>query len=278
MTTRRLPADTYRVAIPSYQRPHMLTERTLPMLLNGGVTPDRITIFVHDNDPHLDAYQQLASTSGTELHITTARGINAQRDRIRHHYPPGTPLVQTDDDLTHLTQATDPKTLRTITNIDTLIRNMFLGTAGHDLYVWGLSPVVNPFFMKPGHLTEGLKFLIYTMIGCFNRPDHPVHTTTVPTKDDYELSLRAWWYDGAVLRNDGVAARADIYKAAGGCQLTRKPEHAHQAVDSLIQQWPGLVRRNTRRKSDHPEILLAPKPRHTGHPPTTPPPGVKKTA
>jgi hypothetical protein len=252
----------------------MLTERTLPMLTTGGVDPARVTVFTHDHDPNLPAYRTITRSSGVALQVTTARGINAQRTEIINHYPPGTPLTQVDDDLTGVVAAVDKKTLRRVTDIHGLIEEMFWATAARDLHVWGLAPVPNAFYLTPGHLSEGLKFLIYTMIGVYTRPGHPVHTTTVATKDDYELSLRAWWYDGASLRHDGAAAKADIYKAPGGCQATRKPEHAQQAVTELLRAWPGLVRRNTRRKSDYPEILLTPRKRHTGHPPTTPPPGV----
>lgn len=269
----RQPADAYRVAIPSYQRPGMLTTRTLTALTNGGVDPGRVTVFVHDNDPHLSDYTNRVTAWGAQLAITTARGINQQRAAILDHYPTGTPLVQIDDDLTAVLTTPDRKHLHPVTDLHGFLTGMFYDTAGRDLYVWGLNPTTNAFYMRPGRLAEGLRFLMFSLWGCYTRPGHPVHTCTVPTKDDYELSLRAWWYDGAVLRHDGATADADIYKAPGGCQLTRLPEHAEQGAAKLIADWPGLVRRNPRRKSGYTEILLTPKPRHAGHPPGTPVPG-----
>lgn len=210
--------------------------------------------------------------------VTDQRGITAQRTHIAAYFPLGTPVLNVDDDVTGLEQALDSKTLRPVTDVDQLVRDMFTNTAGRDLWVWGLAPVVNAYFMKPDTLTEGLKFLIFTFWGCFSRPGHPVHQFTVPYKDEHELSLRAWWYDGATVRHDGVAARANFYTLPGGCQAAgRNHEQIVASVESLLVQWPGLVRRNTRRKSEHPEILLAPKRRHRGHSPNTPVPGAVNT-
>jgi len=274
VTIRRQPAHTYRVAIPSYRRPKTLSERALPLLLNGGVEPRRVRVFCHDNDPDLPAYRDVVATFGVELETTTQRGITAQRTHIAAAFPPGTPVLNVDDDVTALEQALDQKTLRPVKNIDALVLDMFTTTAGRDLWVWGLAPVVNAYFMRPDRVTEGLKFLIFTFWGCFSRPGHPVHQFTVPYKDEHELSLRAWWWDGATVRHDGVAARANFYTLPGGCQAAGR-DHAQisASVDSLLAQWPGLVRRNHRRKSEYPEIVLATKKRHRGHPITTPPPG-----
>lgn len=272
MTRRRHPKD-YRVAVPSYQRSSMLKEKTLAALAAGGVDPSRITVFVHGHDPQLHTYRELAARARVAIEVTGANGINAQRAAILAHYPPGTPLVQVDDDLTCVVEAVDAKTLRPVQDLDGFLRGMFLNLMARDLWVWGLSPTANAFYMRPGRISEGLKFLMFAAWGCFTRPGHPVHTCTVPTKDDYELSLRAWWYDGATVRHDGAAARADIYTAPGGCQLTRKPEHAEIGAAKLIADWPGLVRRNPRRNSPYTEILLTPRPRHRGRPASTPLPG-----
>lgn len=266
----------YRVAIPSYQRADMLASAALPLLTERGVSPERITVFLHDNDPQRPAYERLAADAGVGLVTTPARGITAQRTAILNHYPEGTPLLSVDDDVTNLREALDSKTLRPVADVDALVRLMFDTTEERGLHVWGLSPVPNAYFMKPGAINEGLKFLIFTFWGCKVRHGHPVHKFTVPYKDEHELSLRAWWYDGATVRHDGVAASANYYTAPGGCQAAgRDLAQVEASVVSLLEQWPGLVRRNLRRKSDWPEIVLATRKRHDGNPPHVPPPGVR---
>lgn len=264
----------YQVAVPSYRRAKMLAERTLPFLTSGGVAPQKITVFVHNHDPDLNDYRRVAEQFGVHLYSTDERGINAQRAAIRRSYRPGTPLVQLDDDVRSLHEAVTEKRLEQVTDVDRFFMAMFEHTMSIGLHSWGLTPVLNPFFMKPGQFSDGLKFVIFSLFGNFVRPsDHPTYVNTVPTKDDYEFSLRSWWYDGGILRNEHVAAKADIYKAPGGCQDTRTVQMAADSVDSLIRQWPGLVRINTRRKSDFVEILLNRRPRHDGYPLGMPVPG-----
>lgn len=272
--------DHYRVAVPSYRRADMLAKRTLPFLLDGDVTPGRITVFVHNHDEQhaRGEYVAVAERFGVNLVATDARGINAQRAAIRAHYPEGTPLVQADDDITDIRAAVDAKTLTKVRNVDGFFREMFTLTADAGLFSWGLTPVANAYFMKPDRINDGLKFVIFSLFGNVVRHGHPVYENTVPTKDDYEFSLRSWWYDGGIIRHEGYVAKADIYKAPGGCQDTRTVAAAEQSVQSLMAQWPGLVRRNTRRKSDFPEILLARRPRHAGNAIDVPPPGVSISA
>lgn len=264
----------YQVAVPSYRRPKMLAERTLPFLMDGHVDPERVTVFVHNHDESLPAYREVAARFGVHLHATDERGINAQRAAIRRTYRPGTPLVQLDDDVRSLHEAVSEKRLEQIVRVDAFFETMFEVTRTAGLFSWGLTPVLNPFFMKPGRYSDGLKFVIFSLFGNYVRPsDHPTYINTVPTKDDYEFSLRSWWYDGGILRNEHVAAKADIYKAPGGCQDTRTVQMAADSVDSLIRQWPGLVRINTRRKSEFVEILLNRRPRQDPKPIGEPVPG-----
>lgn len=264
----------YQVAVPSYRRADMLRQRTLRFLRNGHVPADRITVFVHRHDEQLDAYRRVADDRGVRLVVTDVRGINAQRAAIRDHYPAGTNLVQVDDDVTMLLRTDDGKQLTQVAMVDWFFQNAFQTTLKLGLWSWGLSAVPNAYFMRPGHISDDLKFVIFSLFGTVVRPGHPAYVNTVPTKDDYEFSLRSWWYDGGIVRFNDHVARADIYKAPGGCQDTRTVRLAEASVQSLINQWPGLVRRNHRRKSDFPEILLARRGRHDGHPADIPPPGV----
>ena len=272
----RKPARTYEVAIPTYARADLLERTTLHLLASRGVAPERITLFVDATDPDFGAYQDLAHTKGLAgVHTCRSRGINAARRAIADYYPHGTPVVQCDDDITDVLRATGPKSLVPVTELHTWLQLAFTTTAGADLYCWGVNPVVNPYFMAPrqGGPSTGLKFLIGTFWGFFSRPGHPVHATTVEVKEDYDTSLRAWWYDGGALRFDTVSVKADHYRAAGGCQDYRTLAASATATDKLLRTWPGLVRRNTRR-AGHDEVLLVPKRRHRGHPTHVPPPGL----
>lgn len=276
----RQRATEYQIVIPSYHRAEGIDRKALAFLSASTVPLDRVTIVLHDNDPQLAAYQDLAVKYPIRVVPTPMRGITAQRTNIPNLFPAGAPLLCLDDDVTGIVEAVDTKTTRPLADLHQFIIDMFRDTAARDLNVWGLAPVVNPFYMSPGRVSEGLKFLIFTVIGFYNRPGHPVHEFTVPYKDEHETSLRAWWYDGGTVRADGVAAQANYYTDPGGCQapgeFQRTPEKVAWSVDELERQWPGLIRRNTRKKdTGYVEITLTPKKRHAGHKPNVPPPGAR---
>ncbi|HEY2194497.1 MAG TPA: hypothetical protein VGH76_19675 [Actinomycetospora sp.] len=273
MIRRGRPSE-YQVAIPSYRRPAVLTTKTLPTLIGGGVVPERITVFLHADDPDLEDYRALLPYD-VDVEVTGAVGITAQRAAILNAYPVGCPLVQVDDDLSGLVKALDAKRTAPVTDIDAVFRSMFYETAARDLWVWGLSPTSNAFYMTPGRITTGLRFCIGTVLGTYTRPGHPVHDGRAATKEDYELCLRAWWWDGGVVRADGIAPDADHY-TAGGCSELRTPDVEEASVQALLADWPGLVRRNEKRRSGYPEIKLAVKPRAASHPTTVPPPGTRR--
>lgn len=270
LPTRADPAS-YRVAVPSYRRVDTLATRTLPMLLTGGVAPDRIAVYAHASDDNLPDYRGLCDSAGITLRVSDVRGIAAQRETILADHPPGTALLQVDDDVSGVFEAIDTKYLRRVDDVDGFARRMFAETTRRDLWVWGLAPVPNAFFLTPGRLFEGLKFAIFSFLGCYTRPGHPVHTTTVETKEDYELCLRAWWWDGGILRHDGAAARADHY-SAGGCSQLRTPAIESASAEALSAAWPGLVRPNTRRQGPYAEVLLARRGRGPSRAPSETPP------
>jgi hypothetical protein len=265
------PSD-YQVAVPSWRRADLLRDKTLTTLRRGGVSMSRLTVFINMHDPQLNEYLALAEAFGFDIQSLYDQGINATRRRIADHFPPGTPVVCMDDDVTRVARAVSPKKLDDIGDLGQFFADAFQRTSDEGLQVWGVNAVANPYFMQ-GKTTTDLKFLIATLWGFYSRPGHPVHATTVEVKEDYESSLRAWWYDGGLVRFSNVTAVADHYRAAGGCQDYRDAARSQEAAERLIADWPGLVRINTRRKSGHAEVLLARKARHEGHPVDTAPPG-----
>lgn len=269
--------DPYRVVIPSYQRPNRLVNQTMVTLYDKGVDLKLVDIFLHDNDPFLEEYDAVQAQTGANLIITPARGIGEQRQAIVNHYPEGTRLVGMDDDIEEVICTTGPRwaDVLPVADLHTRFEYMFDLCELEDLYVWGTAPVNNPFFMKPWgtYPSQGLKLCMFTLFGWVNRPGHPAHTQTVQYKDEQEFSLRAWWYDGAVLRADDMAVKTVFY-ADGGCTAAgRNWQQVEDSTVSLMQQWPDLITRNTKKGSEWPEVKLARRKRTEGHSVDTLPPG-----
>jgi hypothetical protein len=68
------------------------------------------------------------------------------------------------------------------------------------LYIWGIYPVRNPFFMKKGVSTD-LKFIIGVLRGFINRHTKKLEPSPkAEGKEDYEQSILYYKMDGGVLR------------------------------------------------------------------------------
>lgn len=271
---------SYVVAIPSYQRPDELFAHSLATLASKHVPLDQVYVFLHEHDPHLDTYLLKLDLMGVHAVVTQAQGIGEQRTAITNHFPEGAQVVGMDDDIQGVMSTTGPRWAHAyqVENLDALFTHMFAHVKQEGLAVWGLAPVDNPFFLKPGQISLGLKLVMFTLFGFINRPGHPVHQGTVRYKDEQEFSLRAWWYDGAVARNDGVAVKTTFY-SDGGCQAAgRNYDQVDESVESLLVQWPGLIKRAPKRKSAWPEVALARRQRHPGNPVHALPPGAAALA
>lgn len=271
---------TYSVVIPSYQRPEGLVRKSLATLLAGGVPREMITVYLHAHDPYIETYIAYLSGLGINQRITNHRGIGPQRQQIIADFPPNTKIVSMDDDIRRVVRAVKPSgrdALRTVTDLDGWFRQMFDAAAIEGLYVWGAAPVPNAFYMRHDRpYSTGLKLVMFNLYGFLNRPGCPVHTQTVKYKDEQELTLRAWWYDGGVVRSDDTAPVGEFY-TPGGCQADgRDYAEVRASSEALIAQWPDYLRWNTKKKSEWPEVDLVRQPRTAGHPFDTPPPGVTR--
>lgn len=246
--------NDYQVAVISYRRPDVCAARTLTLLTAGNVNPQLVTVFVSD-PAELPTYQQTCGPFGVNV-VLGKPGLAANRNYVNSYYPAGQLLLCCDDDLRRLVRlnpAAPPKFLP-VTDVDALIRRGFAAAADVGATLWGLYPTVDARVMQH-RAASGLRFILGSFHGKVNRPAEKV---SCHCKDDYELTLQRWETDGTVLRLDDTAVVTYYAATPGGLQHEggRTPAKAEQDVAYLERRWPGVVHRNTRRKSDFPEILL----------------------
>lgn len=245
----------FEVAIPSYRRPHLLATHTLPMLTRGGVTPDRITVFLNPADPDFLLYQGLIEGAGVRWQEAGA-GLAGARNAITDHYEEGTPLLQCDDDLRSIHRLQGDK-LVTLSAVDSVFGHVFERAAAERVTLWGPSPVSNPYFMRPEWKT-GLWFCIGSLWGTFNVKAHRI---TNSAKEDYERTLQHYETGGGVLRARDICFKGSpIRTTKGGMQAEYDDAHARReaewaAMASLRARWPHLVRPKASRDG-YPELEL----------------------
>jgi TET-associated glycosyltransferase-like protein len=247
------------VVVPSYARADTCAQDTVATLLRGGVPAEKIQVWVGDGGkPEILAAYRAALPAGTQL-FSAPFGLAPARNAISTAWPAGARLVHCDDDIRAIKcLSSDGKRLDDVTNLDHFFSAAFQYAAAQWCGLWGLSPVVNPFYMR-NQWRAGLYFAIGQCFGVVNDPKLMLRHSA---KEDYERTLLYYERDGAVVRiNSHVAQTRPMRGHPGGMQAANPNRRADEAVavTELKRRWPYLVR-DKKSRDGYPEIALtAPK-------------------
>ena len=156
----------YVVAIPTYNRSDVIGKKTLMTLKEGGVPKSSIYLFVA-NKTEQKIYE---ATVPKELYgkiVVGKLGIANQRKFIVKYFPEGQYVISCDDDIEAIERLKGEK-LSKMKNVNDFFLDAYQILKDEGLYIWGVYPVRNPFFMQKGYST-GLKFIIGLLRGFINR-------------------------------------------------------------------------------------------------------------
>jgi len=239
-TRKSRPTKTYVVAIPSYDRPEAIIEKSLKTLSDGGVPKSLVHIFVA-NKAEEKRYKSVVPKDMYGKIVVGKIGITEQRKFIIKHYPENQSIVSIDDDVEGLFQKVSDKELNKITDVHAFFNDAFKTLKKENLYIWGIYPIYNPFFMK-NKTTTDLKFIIGTLYGFINRKTKTIQPSSkIKEKEDYEQSIKYFIKDGGVVRFNDVTIKAKKH-APGGLGVTEGRLEANRvAAEYLEQNYPGYV-------------------------------------
>lgn len=245
------------IAIPSYRRPEGCAERTLSLL--GRLGGHWRTVEVWLSDPAERGAYRAHTPAWADIRIG-APTLRGNRAAIMQAHP-GEDVLFCDDDLDDLVVLTeDGMSTRSAGPSDfvDLLANGFGECEERGLRLWGVSPVANHFFMK-WRSTAGRSFCIGSFYGLRVPEDPTPYVTEHCEKEDYERSLRAYEHDGGVVRVAWAAPKTTYYRGGGGMVDDRTVGAQEDAVRYIEQRWPGWTRRNTKRTTGFPEIVINPR-------------------
>jgi hypothetical protein len=243
---------SYVIAIPSYNRADTIAGKTLSCVLDGGVSPSRITIFVA-NKTQEKMYQSVVPREMYKDIVVGKVGIANQRKFISHYYPVGTYIVSMDDDVEDLKMLRGDK-LATIRDLDGLFTRAYAVLKKEKLYIWGIYPVQNPFFMH-NTTTTNLKFIIGVTFGYINRRLKRLEPSPrAEGKEDYEQSILYYKEDGGVVRFNNITHKTK-FNSVGGLGADRQLMNK-RAAEYLESAYPDIVS-IFHRKNGMTEIRLA---------------------
>lgn len=253
--------------IPSYKRSSYIASKTLKLLLTFQVPQQNIYVFVVAEDK--EDYQKELSLY-PDIHIIVGPvGLHHMRNFIRDYFPEDTELVQMDDDIEDLYQMKEDTSIDNINSCKRyplypiskeefhfFIQDAFQELRNHGIYLFGIYPVKNGFFMKDlPYKTYDLRFCVGVMWGCINQHAKNLYLD-LEEKEDVERTLRYYVRDHKILRYNRIVPKTKYYKNNGGMQSrsNNRLQDAHQSCIYLLEHFPKYCKLYTSKKSGIPEI------------------------
>lgn len=247
----------YKVAIPSYKRAETLKEKTLSLLTRHSIDPEKVTIFVADEDEKQKYQQTLKDTPYNNI-VVGIVGMGAIRRFIQNYYPEGTYIMNFDDDLSECMKKIDDKTMVPVDNLEEeVILKGFKACEEHGSYLFGVYAAANPMFMNL-RTSVGLYYCIGSCWGLITRHDKEL-SVTLDDKEDFERTLQHYVKDGKVVRLDNITVKSKYYTEDGGMQVTRTTDRIYDSAVNLTERFPDLCTMYIRKTTQHAELRLKDK-------------------
>ena len=252
--------ENYVIAIPTYKRHNELYKKTLPTLLNASVSPEKIYIFVANEEEYM-LYKSKIPVDWYKEIIIGELGIRNQRKFISKYFQEGKCICSFDDDVESILCKSSDDKLHKVNNIDRLIVNNFnllkKTVEFKDIHLWGFYPVANALWMKDSYLTTDLRTIIGVVFGYINRHDEDLYPKC-NMKEDIEQSILFYKKDKGILRFNNLSYKTK-FLAPGGCGQDRFEEYKI-AQEYLVKTYPEYCKAKFR-KNGSPEVHLFKNPK-----------------
>jgi hypothetical protein len=244
----------YSIAIPSYKRPETIKKKTLKVLKDHNIDPNRVTIFVA-NAEELQAYTNSLLGTPYQKIVVGVPTIGAQRNFIERYYPEGTRLMMFDDDVEEVQRKISEQKLGPIDNLEEeIIFKGFEECEKVGAKTFGIYAASNAYFMKDRVYTK-LCYVIASMFGVIvEHSDDLVRVTN--HGEDYEYSIRQYIRNGAVVRFDNYTVKSNYYKEDGGLQTIRTKEYVYDSIKKIADMYPDYCTMYIRESTGNAELRL----------------------
>jgi len=273
----------YIIVIPSYNRADLLNRKTLKVLNEYHIPRNVIYVFVANKEEE-EIYKKTLNPDFYGHLIVGVKGLKNQRNFISSYFKEGQEILNLDDDiggfkiLKHKSslksktriENNNIKTkknqkrksyrkdyfLETLGNLDNFIKSSFKILRKNKLYLWGIYPIANPYFMFP-EMTTDLKLIVGPCWGVINRHDKDL-VLTIDEKEDVERTLQYYLKDNGVIRFNNVSVQTTYYKTPGGMQADKRDRKndAYESAIYLNKKYPNLTKLYLGKKSGYAEVKL----------------------
>jgi hypothetical protein len=228
---------TYLNAIHTYNRSDVISNKTLKTLYEGNITKNKIYIFVA-NQKEYDLYKKNVLPQLYNKIVIGKKGITQQRNVIANYFPEGQYVISMDDDIESLEILKGDKLVK-LKNINDFFTDAYKLLKKNNLYIWGIYPVRNPFFMYK-ETSYDLRFIIGLLFGFITRHNSKLKMSSkLEMKEDYEQSILYFKMDGGVIRFNNITAKTK-FNSEGGLGSDRY-ERNKLASEYLYKKYPDII-------------------------------------
>ena len=238
----------YEIAIPSYNRPELIQEKTLALLHRLNIPHEKITVFVADENE-----KRIYQNSHSKI-VVGKLGLCNQRNFIRKYYPEGTKIIWMDDDVQDLKFINADKKILSVTNLDQVVEIGFKNCIKAGTKLWGIYPLINNMFMSHT-ITQDLRYIAGPFYGTIN-DQRSTLDGTLPVKEDFERTLEYYSEFGAVVRLNYVGILTKYYNNTGGLGHVRTEELVKKCCEELLKRYPMYCSVDTKKKGKYLEIKV----------------------
>ena len=229
--------SNYVIAIPTYNRYNVISDKTLKTLYDGMVNKNKIYLFVANREQY-KLYEEHVPKNLYNKMIIGKLGITNQRIFISKYFPENQYIISMDDDVEEFQMLKGEKLVK-LKNVDDFFVNAYKLLKKNKLFIWGIYPVQNPFFMYK-EITTDLRFIIGVTYGFITRHTRKLRPSiNAETKEDYEQTILYYNMDGGVMRFNNITTKTK-FNAPGGLGTDRY-ERNKSAATYLFKTYPDIV-------------------------------------
>lgn len=242
----------YRIAIPSFNRPQIIKNKTLKLLEEYKIPFDIIDVFIENQYQYDLYYESMVDNEiyhDLNLIITDTKGIGEKRNFIRNYYfhMYSRYVLCIDDDLDQICEKVNDKSIEPIKDLNKMIIENFEITEKQNLNIWGVSAYHNPFFLKD-NMTTNLKYICGAFYGLIIDKNKKPLQTKFNHYEDFEFSILHFQRDGGTVRFNKYClitkyfGEGGINESYGGLQNRKKDmEVAGKKFILLYSDYSRLI-------------------------------------
>jgi len=234
-------AQSLKIIIPSFNRPHQLVAKTLQLLKD--VPRDKIVVMCSSFEQSIEYKKILGENYKVQVSFTN--GIGQKRNYIRQYALKNNIkyLMSIDDDINAIATHEDKEL--SSDEVYKMILRGFYETEQRNLSLWGICGYSNTFFLKD-KTTVDLKFIIGNFYGTIIDEVRPIILSPYSLLEDYYFSCKHFLREGGVLRLNGYGTKTNFAKNRGGLQDRFTSDERLLAesriCDNMLEEMPeGMV-------------------------------------